>query len=125
MPLGGDYCYDGEMKLIQAPAVSNYSRSLLALISILLPFITAPAAKASFHLMQIYEVIGGVNGDTSAQAIELRMRSPGQNFLANSAKLVVVDATGSNPITLINFGSNVTNGNFGSTILITSPNFQN
>ncbi len=53
--------------------------------------------------MQISQIIGGVNGDTSAQAIELRMRAPGQNFLSNAPKLIVVDATGSNPITLNSF----------------------
>ncbi len=85
---------------------------------------TATAA-ASFHLMQISQIIGGVNGDTSAQAIELRMRAPGQNFLSNAPKLIVVDATGSNPITLITFGSDVAVGNVGSTVLITTANFKN
>lgn len=84
-----------------------------------------PAANASFHFMQIAEVISGVNGDTSAQAIELRMRSSGQNFLSNAPKLIVVDANGANPITLINFASDVAIGNFGSTILIASSTFKN
>lgn len=95
-----------------------------ALIGAILSVVSLPAAKASFHLMQIDEVIGGVNGDTSAQAIELRMRSAGQTFLANAVKLVVVDATGANPVTLINFTSNVATGNLGSTILIASSNFK-
>ncbi|MEY2540089.1 MAG: hypothetical protein QOG67_3829 [Verrucomicrobiota bacterium] len=98
---------------------------LLILIGSLLFSVCVPAAKASFHLMQIYEVIGGVNGDTTAQAIELRMRTSGQNFLSNAPKLVVVDATGANPITLINFGSDVAIGNLGSTVLITSATFKN
>ena len=34
----------------------------------------AQPAFATFHLMQIEQVIGGVNGDTSRQAIQLRMR---------------------------------------------------
>ncbi len=76
--------------------------------------------------MQIYEVIGGVNGDTSAQAIELRMRASGQNsFLSNNPKLVAVDATGANPVTLITLGTNVATGNLGSTVLITTSNFKN
>jgi hypothetical protein len=100
-------------------------RLLLVLIGTALLSASVPPAKASFHFMQIYEVIGGVNGDTSAQAIELRMRSSGQNFLANEAKLVVVDATGANPVTLINFTSDVSIGNFGSTVLIASANFKN
>ena len=32
-------------------------------------------ADATFHFMQIEQVIGGVNGDTSAQAVQLRMAS--------------------------------------------------
>lgn len=76
--------------------------------------------------MQIYEVIGGVNGDTSAQAIELRMRSSGQNnFFSNNPKLVAVDATGANPVTVITLGTNVVMGNLGSTVLITTSNFKN
>ena len=39
-------------------------------------------AHATFHLMQIEQVIGGVNGDTSAQAIQLRMRFAGQTQVA-------------------------------------------
>ena len=46
----------------------------------------APAARASFHLMQIEQALGGVCGDTSAQAIaqaiQLRMRSGGQNLVS-------------------------------------------
>ena len=83
---------------------------------------------ASFHLMQIEQVIGGVNGDTTAQAIQLRMRSPGQNLLLTGApnapaRLVVRDAAGLNPVTLITFDSNVTNSNTGDTVLVTSSNF--
>ena len=99
-------------------------RLLLILVGTLLFSVCVPAAKASFHLIQIYEVIGGVNGDTTAQAIELRMRGAGQNALANAPKLVAVDATGANPITLINFGANVGIGNLGSTVLITSSTFK-
>ena len=87
--------------------------------------IISPAAKATFHEMQIYEVIGGVNGNTSVQAIELRMRAGGQNFLSMGSKLVAVDATGSNPVTLITFGSDVARGTLGSTVLITTANFGN
>ena len=37
-------------------------------------------AQATFHFMQIEQVIGGVNGDTTAQAVQLRMRFAGQNY---------------------------------------------
>src|SRR6266478_816038 len=55
----------------------------------------ASPAYATFHMMQIEQVIGGVDGDTSAQAIQLRMRSAGEN-LVSQARLVAFDATGAN-----------------------------
>jgi hypothetical protein len=79
-------------------------------------------AHASFHLMQIEQVIVTIAGDPTAQAIQLRMRSGGQNLVAQ-AKLVVVDATGSNPITVLNIASDVNTGNLGSRVLIASSTF--
>ena len=84
----------------------------------------AVSAHASFHEMQIEQVMSGVNGDTSAQAIQLRMRALGQN-LVNNAKLVVYDATGANPITLLQPPTSVTNFNAGDRVLIVSSNFVN
>jgi glucose/arabinose dehydrogenase len=72
--------------------------------------------------MQIEQVIGGVNGDTTAQAVQLRMRATGENFVAGG-QLVVFDATGNNPITLVTFPSNVTNANTGTRILIATASF--
>ena len=48
-------------------------------------------ALAAFHLMEIEQVIGGVNGDTTAQAVQLRMRTGGQNLLAGNALLFAFD----------------------------------
>jgi glucose/arabinose dehydrogenase len=93
------------------------SWALGALISLML----AIPAHASFHLMQIEQVIGGVNSDTTAQAVQLRLRAAGQQF-TSGAKLVAFDATGSNPVTLITF-SNVSNGSAGARILAASANF--
>src|ERR1043165_5499865 len=84
----------------------------------------ARPALATFHLMQIEQVIGGVGGDTSAQAIQLRMRSFGEN-LVSGARLVAYDAAGQNPVVLIDFSSNVANGSLGDRVLIASPNFKN
>jgi len=81
-----------------------------------------PAAHATFHLMQIEQVIGGVNGDTTAQAIQLRMRASAQNFTAGG-KLLVFDAAGLNPITVLDVASNVANGAVGARVLIASANF--
>ncbi len=79
-------------------------------------------ALASYHLLQIEQVIGGVNGDTSAQAIQLRMRFDGQNELA-PARMRVFDAQGNNPIVLVDFNASVANGAAGSRVLIAGPGF--
>jgi hypothetical protein len=92
------------------------------LITLLGVFALQPAAHASFHEMQIEQVIGGVNGDTTAQAIQLRMRAIGQN-LVSGGKLVVFDAAGLNPITVLDVASNVANGALGDHVLIVSANF--
>jgi len=73
--------------------------------------------------MQIEQVIGGVNGDTTAQAVQLRMRSTGENFVTG-AQLIAYDAAGNNPITLATFPSGVMTGTVGSRILITTAAFQ-
>ncbi len=83
----------------------------------------ATTAHATFHAMQIEQVTGGVNGDTSAQAIQLRMRSSLQTSVAG-ASLVVRDAAGANPVTIIVIPSNV-GGTTGDRILVTSSNFVN
>ncbi|MHC4429171.1 MAG: hypothetical protein ACYS0D_11320 [Planctomycetota bacterium] len=79
-------------------------------------------AHASFHFMQIEQAIGGVDGDTTKQAIQLRMRSVGQNLVA-AARMRVFDDQGLNPVTVIDFGSNVLSSGCGVNILVTSANF--
>jgi hypothetical protein len=79
-------------------------------------------AQATFHFMQIEQVIGGVNGDATAQAVQLRMRFAGQDEV-NGAELIAFDAAGNNPITLATFPTDVTIANQGSRILITTANF--
>lgn len=93
-------------------------RILAALASMAL----ALPAQASFHFMQIEQVIGGVNGDTTAQAVQLRMRFAGQTEV-DGAELVAVDAAGNNPITLATFPTVVSGGGAGSRILITTASF--
>jgi hypothetical protein len=84
-------------------------------------FVPRPAS-ATFHLMQIEQVIGGVNDLTSVQAIQLRMRSLGQN-LVSAARLVVRDAAGANPVVLIDFTSNVANAASGARVLAATSAF--
>jgi hypothetical protein len=60
-------------------------------------------ALAAFHLMEIEQVIGGVGGDTTAQAVQLKMRFAGQQFVGGNARLVARDAAGVNPVVLSTF----------------------
>lgn len=84
----------------------------------------ATCAMGSFHLMQIEQVMLGWNGDTTAQAVQLRMRSAFQNQVT-SGRLVVRDAAGLNPIVVRDFTTNVAVSTNGSRILIASANFLN
>lgn len=79
-------------------------------------------AMFSFHLMQIEAVIGGVNGDVTAQAVELRTRAVGQNFISGT-RIIAHDAMGLNPVTLIQFPSNVNGSAAGMRILVATPAF--
>jgi hypothetical protein len=91
-----------------------------AIATLLVASLWSSPADASFHLMQIRQVMGGVcGGDRGQQAILLRMRADGQNEIAGTS-LVVYDGTGTNPITLITFPSNVANGAAGRFILVVS-----
>ncbi len=81
-------------------------------------------ASATFHFMQIEQVIGGVNGDTTAQAIQLRMRSAGQN-LVGQGRLVVRNAAGASPVTIVDMTTNVPNGQSGRRVLVASAGFLN
>jgi len=95
--------------------------AVVTTIAIASAFLTA-ATFADHHLMQIHQVIGGVNGDASAQAVQLRMRGPFQNQMQNG-KLWAFDATGANPVLLIDFDSPVTNQGAGVTVLVATQNF--
>ncbi len=91
---------------------------------VLLAVFAGTHAQASFHFMQIEQVIAGVNGDKTAQAIQLRMRSAGQGQVQN-ARLIARDATGSNPVVLIAFSHSVSNNAAGDRVLATTGNFAN
>jgi hypothetical protein len=98
------------------------TRFACGLITLLGVLALQSTAHATFHLMQIEQVIGSVNGDTTAQAIQLRMRAAAQNFVSGG-KLVVFDAAGLNPITVVDPVSNVANGAIGDHVLIASATF--
>ena len=77
---------------------------------------------AHFHLMQVEQIIGGMLGDPTAQAIQLRMRAAGQNIVSE-ARVRVWDAAGENPVTVMNMGTNVGASASGSRVLLASPAF--
>ena len=84
--------------------------------------LAASTAPAAFHVMQIEQIIGGINGDNTAQAIQLRLRGGGQTVVSSS-RLRAWDAAGLNPVLLIDMTTNVTNGLTGDNILIASASF--
>jgi hypothetical protein len=100
---------------------SKLARCLIVVLGVLA---LQPAAYATYHLMQIEQVIVSVDGDPTAQAIQLRMRSTteDQNFVSN-ARLVVLDAAGQNPIIVLDIPTDVANGSAGSHVLLASANF--
>ena len=93
--------------------------SFLAIAALLA---SGSSTHAAFHFMQIEQVIGGVNGDTTAQAIQLRMRSSSQNQV-QASRLIAVDASGANPVLLEDMMASVPNSQSGRRVLITTPNF--
>ncbi len=98
-------------------------RSGLSLIvSGALGLLGASSAMASFHLMQIEQVVGGVNGDLSAQAIMIRTRSGSQN-LVSQGRINVRDAAGMNPVLIVDMTTNVANALGDRSILIASTAF--
>ena len=84
--------------------------------------LAASSAQASVHLMQIEKVIGGVDGDSAAQAVQLRLRSGGQNNVQN-ARVVAYDAAGLNPVVISNIDSPVSSASAGDRVLLYSDKF--
>ena len=82
----------------------------------------ARPAYATFHFMQVEQIIAGVDGSTATQAIQLRMRAASQN-LVSQATIRAWDATGQNPVVLLDLTSNVAASAAGSHVLIATANF--
>ena len=112
--------YNRPCYLRQAEKIMMKLCSLLVFAVCLVGF--AQTAEAIFHFMQIEQVIGGVNGDTTTQAIQLRMRGGFQNEVQFS-RLIARDANGLNPIVLIDNMTSVENDQGGDRVLITTASF--
>jgi hypothetical protein len=100
--------------------VSTFNRHAIG--ACLVIGMSASLASASFHLMQIEQVMLSLDGDHTVQAIQLRLRSAGQNQVQFS-RVRVFDAAGANPILLVNMAASVPVGSAGARVLIVSPNF--
>ena len=96
--------------------------TLRSAIGLLAPVLLCTPCFAIHHLMQIELIVPSVNGNTDAQAIQLRMRDEGQNVMSGS-RLMAYDAAGANPVLLFDFDVNVANGSTGDRILLTTAAF--
>lgn len=108
-------------RLTSSKAGSNrlnaHSAARLALTALALSGVVASGAQATFHFMQVEQVIAGVDGNVQAQAIQLRMRR-GAQHLVSQAKLVALDANGQNPVELLDISADVEQDAQGDRILI-------
>jgi hypothetical protein len=102
--------------------LKRISRATLVLGAALLTSSPGFTTPQTFHLMQIEQVIGGVNGDTTLQAIQLRMRIAFQNEVSK-ARLRAWDAAGQNPIIVVDMMNNVPNFQAGARVLVSTAGF--
>jgi hypothetical protein len=98
------------------------SRLALAVGASLLASSPGFTVPNSFHLMQIEQVIGGVNGDVTRQAIQLRQRALGNNFVSFT-RVRAWNAAGGSPVVIVDMTTDVINGAAGDRILIATSNF--
>ncbi|REJ82720.1 MAG: hypothetical protein DWQ36_20015 [Acidobacteria bacterium] len=99
-------------------------RLAVVLCASLLGFLVlSPPAAGSFHLMQIEQAIGGICGDVTAQAVQLRMRAAGQNLVDNRA-IDALDANSQNAVAVVDFDADVANAALGARILVATPAFE-
>jgi hypothetical protein len=86
------------------------------------PVLAAPEAAQVFHIMEVNKLMVGYNGDTSIQAIEMKMILGGQN-LVSGLSFAAYDGNGALVATLGTFTANVANGANGSRVLAATANF--
>jgi len=97
------------------PAVALSLLSSVALLH-------APPAGAAFHLNEITKVMVGLNGNTTIQAVELKMLATGEN-LVGGMSIKVYDAGGAQVDSLGSFSGSVPAGIAGRFILCATGNF--
>jgi hypothetical protein len=94
---------------------------LLVLVAGTGVLVSARDASAAFHIMRVYNVMGGANGSTSIQFVELRMADPGQNFVSTH-DICFFDASGA-PYARFTFSSNVASGADEASVLVGTSEF--
>jgi hypothetical protein len=72
--------------------------------------------------MQIEQIIGGIGGDATAQAIQLRTGAEFQNFVSNG-RLKAWNANGTTSVLLLDIAGDVSDSSTGVSILLTTPAF--
>ena len=83
--------------------------------------VSAQDASAAFHIMRVYNIMGGANGDSNIQFVELRMADPGQNFIGTH-DICFYDASGA-PYARFTFPASVANGSDEASILVGTSEF--
>jgi hypothetical protein len=87
--------------------------------AVMVGLIAAPAAQATFHLMQVREIYAGSLEKPESKYVELQMYAGGQNHVGGHT-LRIYDASGSVTSTTT-FPADVANGANQSTILLATP----
>ncbi len=82
-------------------------RVAVLLVALVLSMVTP--ARALFHVAEINEVMSGVGGDPAVQYVEIRLKSGGQNMVADS-RLTVFNCDGSGHDVMLLVPSDVANG---------------
>jgi len=105
-----------------------FSTLALALTLALVALTSRPAhgdteAPQTFHLAEIYKIMAGYNGNTTIQAVEVRMNATGQN-LVNGASIVTYDPDGAAVATLGTFTADLPIGVAGARFLCATTAFQ-
>jgi hypothetical protein len=105
---------------ILVPPRSRF-RAGLALLP-LLALLHSASTEAAFHLNEITKVMVGLNGNTTIQAVELKMLAINEN-LVGGMQIRVYDAAGTFVDSLGTFTGSVPGSAAGQSILCATPNF--
>jgi hypothetical protein len=95
--------------------------SFIGLLAVALALAQNQPADAAFHIMRVWEVMGGAFGNSTIQYVELRMPSPTQNFV-NTHEICFFDAAGTAKARLA-FTADAPLGPDGASILIGTSEF--